>query len=470
MTADTKRSNPRVILAVLSLGAVAYALVGAVVIPALPTIQHDLHTSETGVTWVLTAYLLAASVGTSILGRLGDIHGKEHILLWALLILGVGTLIAALSHSLPMLIVGRALQGAAGGIFPLAFGIVRDEFPRERVAGSIGLLSAILGVGSGLGIVGSGLIVKYLNWHWLFWIPLALTVVAAYFTWRFIPESPVRAPGKINWTAATLMTISMSAILLAISETTTWGWGSPKTLGLLTAGVAVGACWIAVEVRSATPLIDMTMMRIRGVWTANAAAFLLGAGMYSAFIIIPQFAELPTSTGFGFGSSVVVAGLYLLPSTIGMMVMSLQAGRLAARYGSRVSLICGAAITAGAFGLLVVAHSHPYDLLISSTLMGMGMGLAFAALGNIVVGAVPPQQTGVASGMNTVMRTLGGALGGQIAATLIADHTVDGLPAVTGFTQSFALATVFLLLSLGAAILVPRTAATEPLELAAVAA
>ena len=234
-----------VILAVLSLGAVAYALVGAVVIPALPTIQHDLHTTETGVTWVLTAYLLAASVGTSILGRLGDIHGKEHILLWALLILGVGTLIAALSQSLPMLIVGRALQGAAGGIFPLAFGIVRDEFPRERVAGSIGLLSAILGVGSGLGIVGSGLIVKYLNWHWLFWIPLALTVIAAFFTWRFIPESPVRAPGKINWAAATLMTISMSAILLAISETTTWGWGSPKTLGLLAAGIAVGACWVA---------------------------------------------------------------------------------------------------------------------------------------------------------------------------------------------------------------------------------
>jgi EmrB/QacA subfamily drug resistance transporter len=470
MTAAVKRSNPRVTLAVLSLGAVAYALVGAVVIPALPTIQHDLHTTETGVTWVLTAYLLAASVGTSILGRLGDMHGKERILLWALLILAVGTLIAALSQSLPMLIVGRVLQGAAGGIFPLAFGIVRDEFPRERVAGSIGLLSAILGVGSGLGIVGSGLIVKYLNWHWLFWIPLALTVIAAYFTWQFIPESPVRAPGRINWVAASLMTISMSAILLAISQTTSWGWGSPKTLGLLAAGVAVGALWIAVEVRSETPLIDMTMMRIRGVWTANAAAFLLGAGMYSAFVILPQFAELPTSTGFGFGSSVVVAGLYLLPSTIGMMVTSLQAGRLAARYGSRLSLICGAAIAAGAFGLLVVAHRHSIDLLVSSTLMGIGMGLAFAALGNIVVGAVPPEQTGVASGMNTVMRTLGGALGSQIAATLIADHTLGGLPAVTGFTQSFALATGFLLLAVGAAILVPRTAATEPLELAAAAA
>jgi MFS family permease len=205
----------------------------------------------------------------------------------------------------------------------------------------------------------------------------------------------------------------------------------------------------------------MTMMRIRGVWTANATAFLLGAGMYSSFILIPQIAELPTSTGFGFGTSVVVAGLFLLPSTIGMIVMGLQAGRLAARYGSRALLISGTAITATAFLLLTIAHDHPYDLLISSTLLGFGIGLAFAALGNIVVGAVPPHQTGVASGVNTVMRTLGGALGGQLAATLLADHTVSELPTVAGFTESFALATAFLLLGIGAAVLVPRSGAMD---------
>jgi EmrB/QacA subfamily drug resistance transporter len=470
MTAVADRSQSWTILAVLSLGAVAYALVGAVVIPALPTIQHDLNTSETGVTWVLTAYLLASSVGTSILGRMGDIHGKEHILLWALGILGVGTLVAAISQSLSVLIVGRALQGAAGGIFPLAFGIVRDEFPRERVAGSIGLLSAILGVGGGLGIVGSGLVVKYLDWHWLFWIPLMLTVLAAVFTWRFIPESPVRAPGRINWAAATLMTIGLSAVLLAVSQTTTWGWASARTLGLLAFGFAVCACWVLVEVRSETPLVDMAMMRIRGVWTANATAFLLGAGMYSSFILIPQIAELPTSTGFGFGASAVVAGLYLLPSTIGMIAMGLQAGRLAARFGSRALLIAGTATTASAFLLLTIAHDHPYDLLISSTLLGFGIGLAFAALGNIVIGAVPPDQTGVATGVNTVMRTLGGALGGQLAATLLSDHTVAGLPAVAGFTESFALGTGFLIAGVGTAILVPRLGtmdanADEPAEL-----
>ncbi|HEY4823447.1 MAG TPA: MFS transporter, partial [Solirubrobacteraceae bacterium] len=320
-TSDTERTHPTLILAVLSLGGIAYAMLSSSVVPALPTMQHDLHTSETGITWLLTAYLLSASVGTAILGRLGDMYGKERLLLVTLLILAAGTLLAAVSSSLGVIIAARFIQGASGGIFPLAFGIVRDEFPREKVAGSIGLLSAILGVGAGFGIVLSGVIVEHLNYHWLFWIPLFATIVAALATWRFIPESPVRLPGRINWLAAALMTIGISTVLLAISQTTVWGWGSAKTLGLIAAGVTVSLLWILVETRSANPLIDMAMMRIRGVWTTNLAAFLLGAGMYASFIVFPQFAQLPKSTGFGFGTSVVVSGLYLLPSTIGMTAL-----------------------------------------------------------------------------------------------------------------------------------------------------
>jgi MFS family permease len=304
--------------------------------------------------------------------------------------------------------------------------------------------------------VGGGVVVEHLSWHWLFWIPLVVIIVAAVFTWRFVPESPVRVPGKVNWRAAFLMTVGISASLLAVSETTTWGWGSAKTVGLLAGGLLVCGLWVALEARSSHPLVDMTMMRVRGVWTTNTAAFLIGAGMYSAFIIIPQFAQLPKSTGFGFGSSVVVSGLFLLPMASTMMMMSLLAGPTAARYGSRAALIVGTAITATAFVILIVAHSHPIYLLISSGLIGIGIGLAFAALGNLIVGAVPPHQTGVASGMNTVMRTLGGALGAQLAATFIAGHTAHGLPTVTGFTESFVLATAFLLVGIVAAVGVPR--------------
>jgi MFS family permease len=454
-----ERTHPTLILAVLSLAGVAYAMLSSSVVPALPTMQHALHTSETGITWLLTAYLLSASVGTAILGRLGDMYGKERLLLITLVILAAGTLLAAVSSSLGVIIVARFIQGAAGGIFPLAFGIVRDEFPREKVAGSIGLLSSILGVGAGIGIVSAGLIVEHLNYHWLFWFPLVATVIAAVATWRFIPESPVRVPGRINWLAAALMTIGMSVVLLAISETTTWGWGSAKALGLIAAGLAVSCVWIAVEMRSRNPLIDMTMMRIRGVWTTNLAAFLLGAGMYASFIIFPQFAQLPKSTGFGFGASVVVSGLYLLPSTIGMTILGVYAGRISARFGSRAALLSGTAFTTASFALLSVNHSHPLEFLIAAGLLGVGIGLAFAALGNLIIQSVASTQTGVATGMNTVMRTLGGALGGQLSATFIAAHTANGHPAVTGFTESFVMATGFLVVCFVAALLVPRAMA-----------
>jgi MFS family permease len=453
------RTHPTLILAVLSLAGLAYAMLSSSVVPALPTMQHALHTNETGITWLLTAYLLAASVGTAILGRLGDMYGKERLLLLTLVILAAGTLLAAVSSSLGVIIVARFIQGASGGIFPLAFGIVRDEFPREKVAGSIGLLSAILGAGSGVGIVLSGVIVVHLNYHWLFWIPLVLTLLAAAATWRFVPESPIRVPGKINWLAAALMTTGISTVLLGISQATAWGWGSARTLGLIAIGIVVSLVWIAVELRSRNPLIDMAMMRIRGVWTTNLAAFLLGAGMYASFIVIPQFAQLPKSTGFGFGASVVVSGLYLLPSTIGMMILGTYAGRISARFGSRAALLAGTAFTTASFALLSVAHGHPYDLLLAAGLLGVGIGLAFAALGNLIVQAVSNKQTGVASGMNTVMRTLGGALGGQLSATLIAANAAHGFPTVTGFTDSFVMATGFLVVSLLAALLVPKRGA-----------
>jgi MFS family permease len=417
--------------------------------------QRALHTNETGIAWLLTGYLLSASVATSILGRLGDMYGKERLLIWTLVILAGGTLLAAVANSLGLLIAARVIQGAGGGIFPLAFGIIRDEFPREKVAGSIGLMSSLLGIGGGGGIIVAGLIVQHLDYHWLFWVPFVVIALSAVATWRWVPESPVRVPGRVNWVAAALMTIGISLVLLAVSETTTWGWGSAKTLGVIAVGFVICVAWVVVEVRSREPLIDMAMMRVRGVWTTNTVAFLLGAGMYSSFIVFPQFAQLPKSTGFGFGASVVVSGLYLLPAAVGITVLGSLAGRIAAQFGLRFALILGTAFTAVAFGMLIVAHGHPYDLLISAALLGIGIGFAFSALGNLIVIAVPAHQTGVATGMNTVMRTLGGALGGQLAATFITSNVRHGLPTVTGFTDTFVMATAFLVIGVLAGFLIP---------------
>ena len=236
------RTHPNLTLAVLALGGMAYAMLSSAVVPALPTMQHDLGTSETGITWLLTGYLLVG-VGRAPRSSAGSATCTARSACcsgpWSSS--AAARCSAAVSTSLPLLIVGRVIQGAGGGIFPLAYGIVRDEFPAEKVAGGIGMLSAILGVGGGLGIVLSGVIVEHLNYHWLFWIPLVVIVLAAVATWRFVPESPVRTPGKVNWLAAALMTVGLSAVLLAISQTTTWGWVSAKTIGLVLVGVLVCA-------------------------------------------------------------------------------------------------------------------------------------------------------------------------------------------------------------------------------------
>jgi EmrB/QacA subfamily drug resistance transporter len=454
------RQHYGITFAVLALAGGTFSLLQSLVAPALPEIQRDLHTSATAVAWILTAYLLSASVFTPILGRLGDMFGKEHMLVVALVVLGAGTLVAALATSIEVMIAGRVIQGCGGAVFPLAFGIIRDEFPRERVAQGIALISAILGIGGGLGIVLAGPIVDTLSYHWLFWFPLVAVAIATVATLLFVPESPVRAPGRINWLGAALLSAWLVALLVAISEGSSWGWGDGRTLGLLAVAGVLLAAWIAAENRAGEPLVDMRMMRVRGVWTVNAAAFLVGAGMYTSFILIPQFVETPAGAGYGFAATVTQAGLFLLPSTVGMLLVSPLAGRMAARVGARLPLLLGSITTAVAFAFLAVAHDATWEFYVGSAILGAGIGLAFASLANLIVEAVRPDQTGVATGMNTVMRSIGGSVGSTIAASVIAGTvTAAHLPTEGGFTVAFAIAAVACALAALASLAVPRPAA-----------
>jgi EmrB/QacA subfamily drug resistance transporter len=429
--------------AALAMAGLTFALLQSLVAPALPAIQRDLHASANSAAWILTAYLVSASVLTPFVGRIGDMVGKERTLLAVLVALAVGTLIAALATSMPVMIAGRVIQGAGGAVFPLAFGIIRDEFPPARATHGIALISAILGVGGGLGIVLAGPIIDALSYHWLFWLPLVMVVLAAIGTVLYVPESPIKTPGTINWGGGALLSGWVVCLLVAISEAPNWGWTSARTLGLLAAAAALLVAWVRNEQRAREPLVDMRMMRIRGVWTVNAAAFLVGAGMLSSFILIPAFTEAPPSAGYGFNASVSQAGLFLLPATVMMLLISPIAGRMASQVGARVPLILGCLATCVAFVFLAIAHSEPWNVYVATAILGVGIGLAFASLANLIVDAVPPQQTGVATGMNTVMRSLGGAIGAQIGASIIAGSAVDGgLPTEAGFTLAFVVAAV----------------------------
>ena len=441
--------------AVLALGTLSYTLLQSLVLPALPTLAHTLGTSEASVTWVLTAYLLSASVATPILGRLGDIYGKEKLLLVVFVGIVIGSVLGALSTSIGTMILARMLQGAGGATFPLSFGIIRDEFPPERVVWGIGLLSTIIGVGGGLGIVMGGPIIEHLSYHWLFWIPAVLAVVTLIAVWRVIPESPVRAPGRVNLPSAALLSAWLTALLVALSEGSTWGWTSPRVLALMGVFVVTVVVWVRRESRSDQPLIDMQMMRIPTVWWTNLAALLFGVGMYSSIVLIPPFLQTPASQGYGFGASPTVSGLFLAPNASAMLVTGLFIGRLTARFGSKLLLIAGGLMGAFAFVLLVVTSATKWDFLVAASVSGLGVGLAFAAMSNLVVGAVPDTQTGAATGMNANIRTIGGAIGSAVVASILSAGAVHTYPPLHNFTVSFGLLACSFLLAAAAAAAIP---------------
>jgi EmrB/QacA subfamily drug resistance transporter len=457
VSAVGERQHFGLTLAVLAVAALAYALLQTMVAPALPDIQRELGASTTSVTWVLTIYLLSASVFTPILGRMGDMFGKERVLVAVLIVLGIGTLVSALSSTLGMLVAGRAIQGAGGAVFPLAFGIIRDEFPPAKVGAGIGLISATFGIGGGGGLVLAGVIVDHLDYTWIFWFALVMIVAATIATHFFVPESPVKSPARIDWIGAIGLAVGLSSVLLAVSEGNSWGWTSARVGGLVVFGLAVLAFWIRFELRAPEPLVDMRMMRMRGVWTTNLTSLMVGFGMFGAYLLLPQLVQMPPAAGFGFGATVTEAGLFLLPSALVMLFAGPLAGVLGARFGARVPLLIGIVVAIASFVMFAVAHDERWEIYVASALNGVGIGLSFAAMAALIVEAVPQGQTGVATGMNTIMRTIGGALGAQIAASIVSAHVAaNGLPEESGFTAAFAASALALVLALAAGILIPR--------------
>jgi EmrB/QacA subfamily drug resistance transporter len=456
MVVEKSRRPYQATYAVLALAVGGYALLQSLVIPVLPTIQAGLHTSQNSVTWVLTAYLLSAAIFTPIMGRLGDMHGKERLLVITLVALTVGSLLAAVASSLSLMIVARVIQGVGGGVLPLSFGLIRDEFPKEKVIGAIGVIAALAAAGGGLGIALAGPIVDALNYHWLFWIPMIVMALGAVAAHHVVPESEVRTPGMISWSGVFLLSAWLVALILGISEAPTWGWGSTSVIGLLVVAVVLAILWVIVEARSSHPLIDMKMMRIPAVWTTNLVALLLGVGMYAVFAFLPEFLQTPSTAGYGFGVSITKSGLILLPMSIFMFAFGMLSGRLSKRFGSKSVLVIGLLVGIAAYGLLTFAYTAQWQILLSMVILGVGFGLSFASMSTLVVVAVPPEQTGVASGMNANVRTIGGSIGAAVMSSIVTSGVRAGsYPRGSGYTHGFALLTLSAIAATVAAFFVP---------------
>ena len=450
-------ASPTAILVVLLAAGVSFALTQTIVLPALSVLGQEYGASATATSWVVTGFLLSASVSTPIIGKLGDVHGKGRVLTVVLALFALGGTVNALAGSIELVIAGRVLQGVAGGVFPLAFGIIRDTFPRERVPGAISLVSSVFGVGAGIGLPLSGVVVDATHPSVVFWISL-VALPAAVAAARVVPRTPTVEGMRIDWAGALLLSGALALLLLGVTQAPSLGWGSPANVGLLVAGAALLVAWLAVEQRVESPLIELAVLRRRAVLATNLTGLLVGLAMFSGFLLIPQIAQAPASTGYGLGASVTVAGLLLAPSAAGQLVAGPLAGRLGVRIGFRSTLLIGTLLTAAAFGLLAVLHDAWWHLALAGLLLGAGVAFAFASMANLIVAAVEQSEVGIATGINTVTRTVGGAFGSALSTAVLASTAgAGGVPSDSGYRLAFGLAAGTALLAGCAALRVPRT-------------
>ena len=462
MPSSTRRTHYWVTFAVLAVAVASYTLMQSLTIPVLTEIEEVFDTDQNTVTWVLTAYLLSASVFTPIMGRLGDIYGKQKMMVLSLIALSLGSLMAAVAPTIGVLIFARVFQGVGGGVLPLAFGIIRDEFPRHKIGGAVSVVSSLLAVGFGTGIVLAGPLTSALGFRWLFWLPFIVTAVTAVATVLLVPESPLRTPGRIAVVPAFLLSGWLVALLVALSQAPKWGWGDYRTIGLLVLAAVVAAVWIRTELRVEVPLIDMKMMRLPGVWTTNLVALLVGVGMYASFGFLPQFNQTPSESGYGFGSSITESGLLLLPAAIVTFLAGLVAAPIARRVGPKAVVVFGAAMGGVGMFLLSAFHAEKWQVAAANSVASLGVGLAFACLAGLIVAAVTPEQTGVASGMNANIRTIGGSIGTAVMASIVtAQFLPSGLPKEIGYTAGFAVLGVALLAAAVAGLAIPTASAEE---------
>ena len=450
-------AQPTAVLAVLLAAGISFALAQTIVLPALPVLGEQYGASVTATSWVVTAYLLSASVSTPIVGKLGDVHGKGRVLTVVLVLFALGGLVNALAGSIELVIAGRVLQGVAAGVFPLSFGIIRDTFPPERVPGAISLISSVFGVGAGIGLPLSGVIVDHTHPSVVFWISL-VAVPAAVGAHLVVPRTGTVNGMRIDWTGALLLSGALALLLLGVTQAPQLGWGSPGNVGLLAGGAALLVAWVWVEQRVEQPLIQLAVLAHRAVLATNVTGLLTGLAMFSGFLLIPQIAQAPESTAYGLGASVTLAGLLLAPSAVGQLVAGPFAGRLGVRIGFRATLVIGSLLNVAAFGLLAALHDRWWHLVLGGLLLGAGVAFAFASMANLIVAAVEQHEVGIATGINTVTRTIGGAFGSAVSTAVLASTAAaSGLPSDGGYRTAFGLAAGMALLAAASALGVPRT-------------
>lgn len=457
-------ASPRanLVVGILAFAGIVVSLMQTLVIPLIPALPGLLHASAADATWAITATLLAGAVATPTMGRLGDMYGKRRMLLISLGALVVGSAIGALSDSLVPMVAGRTLQGLAAGVIPLGISIMRDELPVERLGSATALMSASLGVGGALGLPAAALLAENADWHVLFWTAAGLGLVATALVVTLVPESPVRTGGRFDVLGAAGLSVALVCLLLAISKGADWGWGSAATLGLFAAALVVLLLWGRWELRTRQPLVDLRTTARRQVLLTNIASAVFGFAMFAMSLVLPQLLQLPAATGYGLGKSMLAVGLVMAPSGLVMMALAPVSARISRTRGPKTTLMLGAVVVATGYGLGIGLMSATWHLVLVSSIIGAGIGLAYGAMPALVMGAVPVSETAAANSLNTLMRSIGTSVSSATAGLVLARLTIRfgpaELPSENGFRLVLGMGSAAALIALAVAAFLPRRA------------
>ncbi|MFD8410310.1 MFS transporter [Streptomyces sp. NPDC059650] len=446
--ADGRTRNETVIVFALSLAAMVVSMMQTLPVPILGLIRTDLGASTAGVSWVTTATLLSAAVFTPLLGRFGDQHGKKTTLVAVLGVMVAGSVIAAVATSLPLLILGRVLQGAATAIFPLALSVLREEVRPQKLPGAMALVSGTLAFGSGLALVATGLLTSgddadYRNAFWMATGFAALALLAVVF---LVPATRHKTGGRTDVLGALTLGLTLLLLLLPISQGHDWGWTSGRTLGSFAGAAVMAALWVLAELKVAEPLVDMRMFVHRPVLMANLAGVLVGFGMFANFLGVSYLVQMPEAlTDYGFGASILRASVqFLLPGAIVSLLASPVGGQLVRHRGPRAALALAAALGALGFGWLALDHGHTASVIGAGVVVGAAVSFGYAAMPAVIMASVPHHQSGIANGINSISRSTGSAIGSAVVTTILASKTIEhlpagvpALPAESGFTTTF---------------------------------